>query len=210
MSTTMPSRFIPPIRTFCLVGCDGGCIARGTTPRPTNSPPICPLTQFYKVDVDYDEPFYHVVGGTQDNATQYGPAQTNTVSGIRNADWRITIGGDGHDYAIDPKDPTSFTANPRRDICDVSTAAPANRSTFVRSRPPAKRSCRFNWDSPILISPHSHTRIYFGSQKLHRSDDRGDSLEHRSVPICRGARTASRCRTWIACGVSTPFGICMR
>ena len=67
--------------------------------------PNLPLTQFYKVDVDYDFPVYHVVGGTQDNNSQYGPTRTLSDNGIRNSDWRITIGGDGHDCAIKPKDP---------------------------------------------------------------------------------------------------------
>ncbi len=97
--------FHPTDPDFLLVGCDGGLYRSCDYAKTYQFMANLPLTQFYKVDVDYDEPFYHVVGGTQDNATQYGPAQTHTVSGIRNADWRVTIGGDGHDCAIDPEDP---------------------------------------------------------------------------------------------------------
>ena len=63
------------------------------------------MTQFYKVAVDYDEPFYNVYGGTQDNNTQGGPSRTDNVNGIRNSDWFITLFGDGHQPAIDPTNP---------------------------------------------------------------------------------------------------------
>ena len=97
--------FHPTDPDFLLVGCDGGLYRSWDYGQTYQFSANLPLTQFYKVDVDYDEPFYHVVGGTQDNNSQYGPTQTRTNSGIRNADWRITIGGDGHDCAIDPEDP---------------------------------------------------------------------------------------------------------
>ncbi len=64
-----------------------------------------PVTQFYKVAVDYDEPFYNVYGGTQDNNTQGGPSRTDSVHGIRNSDWFITLFGDGHQPAVDPTNP---------------------------------------------------------------------------------------------------------
>ena len=63
------------------------------------------MTQFYKVAVDYDEPFYNVYGGTQDNNTQGGPSRTDNLSGIRNSDWFITLFGDGHQPAVDPSNP---------------------------------------------------------------------------------------------------------
>ena len=145
-----------------------------------------PLTQFYKVDVDYDWPVYHVVGGTQDNNTQYGPSRTLTRNGIRNADWRITIGGDGHDCAIDPKDPNIIYCESQQGYLrrfDRRTG----ESVDIRPQPAkGEIDLRFNWDSPIHISPHSHTRLYFGSNKLHRSDDRGDSWTTISPDLSRG------------------------
>ena len=97
--------FHPTDPDFLLVGCDGGLYCSYDHGKTFQFFGNLPLTQFYKVDVDYDEPFYHVVGGTQDNNSQYGPTRTKTNIGIRNSDWRITIGGDGHDGAIDPKNP---------------------------------------------------------------------------------------------------------
>ncbi len=178
--------FHPTDPDFLLIGCDGGLYRSWDFGKTYQFTANLPLTQFYKVDVDYDTPFYHVVGGTQDNATQYGPARTNTVSGIRNADWRVTIGGDGHDCAIDPKDPNTIYCESQQGHLrrfDRRTG----ESIDIRPQPAAgEDELRFNWDSPILISPHRHTRLYFGSQRLHRSDDRGDSWQTISPDLSRG------------------------
>ena len=177
--------FHPSDPDFLLVGCDGGLYRSWDYGHTFQYLANLPITQFYKVDVDYDEPFYHVVGGTQDNNTQYGPTRTKNNIGIRNSDWRITIGGDGHDGAIDPKDPNiiyseSQQGNLRR--FDRRTG----ESIDIKPRPEVgEEELRFNWDSPIYISPHSHTRIYFGSKKLHRSDDRGDSWKTISPDLSR-------------------------
>lgn len=177
--------FSPTDPNFVIVGCDGG-IYRSYDYAKTYA--FCgnlPLTQFYKVDVDYDFPFYHVVGGTQDNNTQYGPTRTNNIQGIRNSDWRITIGGDGHDNAIDPEDPNIIYCESQQGYIrrfDRKTG----QSIDIRPRPGAdEKDFRFNWDAPILISPHDHQRIYFASKHLHRSDDQGDSWETISPDLSR-------------------------
>jgi hypothetical protein len=69
--------FHPTDPDFLLVGCDVGLYRSFDRGKTFEYFPNLPLTQFYKVDVDYDEPFYHLVGGTQDNATQYGPSRTS-------------------------------------------------------------------------------------------------------------------------------------
>ena len=177
--------FHPNDPEFLLVGCDGGLYRSFDYAKTYDYFANLPLTQFYKVDVDYDEPFYHVVGGTQDNNTQYGPTRTRNSEGIRNADWRITIGGDGHDCAIDPEDPNIVYCESQRGYLrrfDRRTG----ESIRIRPEPEEDDSpLRFNWDSPILISPHSHTRLYFGSKRLHRSDDRGDSWKTVSPDLSR-------------------------
>ncbi|NNF42686.1 MAG: glycosyl hydrolase, partial [Phycisphaerales bacterium] len=177
--------FHPTDPDFLLVGCDGGLYRSWDQGETYEFCANLPVTQFYKVDVDYDEPFYHVVGGTQDNNTQYGPTRTNNNIGIRNADWRITIGGDGHDCAIDPENPDIIYSESQQGYLrrfDRRTG----ESIDIRPRPEAgEEELRYNWDSPILISPHSHTRLYFGSKKLHRSDDRGDSWTTISPDLSR-------------------------
>jgi photosystem II stability/assembly factor-like uncharacterized protein len=177
--------FHPNDPDFLLVGCDGGLYRSFDRGKTFEYFPNLPLTQFYKVDVDYDEPFYNLVGGTQDNATQYGPSRTSNASGIRNSDWQTIIGGDGHDCAIDPEDPNIIYGESQQGYLkrfDRSTG----EATDIRPRPAkGEEDLRFNWDSPILISPHSHTRLYYGSKKLHRSDDRGDSWTTVSPDLSR-------------------------
>lgn len=177
--------FHPKDPDFLLVGCDGGLYRSYDYAKTYQFCANLPLTQFYKVDVDYDEPFYHVVGGTQDNNTQYGPTRTKNNSGIRNADWRITIGGDGHDCAIDPKDPNIIYCEAQQGYLrrfDRRTG----ESVDIRPKPArGKDALRYNWDSPILISPHDHKRLYFGSKRLFRSDDRGDSWKAISPDLSR-------------------------
>ena len=178
--------FHPTDKDFLLVGCDGGVYRSYDYCKSWLFCPNLPLTQFYKVAIDYDYPFYNIAGGTQDNNSQYGPSRTGNVQGIRNSDWRITIGGDGHDTAIDPTDPNIIYAESQQGFLrrfDRRTG----ESIRIQPQPgPDEESFRFNWDSPILISPHDSKRLYFGSQFLHRSENRGDSWTKVSPDLSRG------------------------
>jgi len=178
--------FHPADPDFLLVGCDGGLYVsrdRGVTFQFFAN---LPLTQFYKVDVDYDWPVYHVVGGTQDNATQYGPARTLTAQGVTNADWRVLIGGDGHDCAIDPSNPDVVYCESQEGYLQRFDRL-TGEAIDIRPRPASgEEDFRFNWDSPIHLSPHSISRVYFGSKVLHRSDDHGSSWTTISPDLSRG------------------------
>lgn len=177
--------FHPTDKDFLLVGCDGGVYKSYDFCKTYQFCANLPLSQYYKVDVDYDYPFYNVAGGTQDNYSHYGPTRTNRVQGIVNSDWVKTIGGDGHDGAIDYEDPNTIYAESQQGYIrryDRRTG----ESVDIRPRPASGQDdFRFNWDSPILISPHSHTRIYFASNFLHRSENRGDSWETISPDLSR-------------------------
>ena len=177
--------FHPIDPDFVLVGCDGGVYRSYDFCKTYDFVANLPLTQFYKLSVDNDWPFYNIVGGTQDNSTQYGPSRTNNTSGIRNSDWRIIIGGDGHDCAIDPEDPNIIYGESQEGYLrryDRRTG----ETVDIRPQPEkGEEELRYNWDSPIHVSPHSHTRLYYGSQKLHRSDDRGDSWTAISGDLSR-------------------------
>ena len=95
------------------------------------------------------------------------------------------MGGDGHDGAIDPKDPNIIYGESQQGFIrrfDRTTG----ETVGIRPQPGAdEEELLYNWDSPILISPHSHKRIYFGSKKLHRSEDRGDSWKTISPDLSR-------------------------
>ena len=127
--------------------------------------------------VDYDEPFYNIYGGTQDNNTQGGPSRTDNVHGIRNGDWFITVFADGHQPAVDPTNPDIIYSEWQRGNL-IRYDRKTGEIVYIKPQPGEDElSDRFNWDSPILISPHDPARLYFASQRVWRSDDRGDSWQ---------------------------------
>jgi photosystem II stability/assembly factor-like uncharacterized protein len=144
-----------------------------------------PVTQFYKLGLDNDAPFYHVYGGTQDNATQGGPARTASAAGIANSDWFVTLGGDGFKPAVDPTDPAIVYSQYQHGELYRFDRRNGERIDIQPQTMPGEDPSRWNWDSPLIISPHAHTRLYFASQRVYRSDDRGDSWRAVSGDLTR-------------------------
>lgn len=137
--------------------------------------PNLPISQFYKVGVDTAEPFYNIVGGAQDLGTLIGPSRTMNTEGVRNQDWYVPLGADGYESVFDPEDPNIAYMEIQQGLLhrlDRRTEEVLN----IQPQPaPGDAPERWNWDSPLLISPHNHKRLYFGSQRLWRSEDRGNS-----------------------------------
>mgnify|MGYP001333683251 CR=1 FL=1 len=160
-----------------LVGCDGGLYETWDAAENWQYYQNLNLTQFYRVAVDYDKPFYNIYGGTQDNNTIGGPSQTTNVHGISNFDWYITRGGDGFEPAVDPKDPNIVYSQAQYGWLVRFNKKTGERVNIKPVERKGEDPYRWNWDAPLLISPHNNKRLYFAANKVFRSDDRGDSWE---------------------------------
>jgi photosystem II stability/assembly factor-like uncharacterized protein len=171
---------------YLLVGTDGGIYESFDLANNWRFIENLPVTQYYKLAVDDAEPFYYVLGGTQDNGTHAGPSRTIYEEGIRNADWAHILGGDGHQTATEPGNPEIAYGESQQGYLyriDRTTGEQVFIQPQAGKDEPHER---FNWDTPILVSPHDPARIYTASYRVWRSENRGNSWTTISGDLTRG------------------------
>lgn len=134
-----------------------------------------PVGQYYHVNVDMDIP-YNVYGGMQDNGSWQGPAYVLRSGGIRNSYWEELYFGDGFDVVVDPSNPRyAYAMSQQGNVGRVDLETGFSR--FIRPIHPDGEDLRFNWNAAIAVDPLNPTTVYFGSQYLHKSTDRGENWE---------------------------------
>jgi len=170
---------------YLLMGTDGGIYESNDGAENWRFIDNMPITQYYKLGVDDAMPFYNIYGGTQDNGSHGGPSRTDNQHGIRNADWWKTLGADGHQSAIEPGNPNITYAETQRGGLHRIDQITGDQ-VFIQPQPKEGESFeRFNWDAPILVSPHNPARLYVASQRVWRSENRGDSWTAISSDLTR-------------------------
>jgi len=164
-------------------GQDGGiCVSydRGAHWDYVNN--IC-AAQFYQIYADSREPFYYVGGGLQDNGTWYGPSRNKERFGILKADWRMISFGDGFHVTCHPDNPDLFVSESQGGNImrtNMKTMEQQNISPQPRradGAPVSELEYRFNWNTPIIPSPHDKKTLYVGGNVVFKSLDFGSSWE---------------------------------
>lgn len=143
-----------------------------------------PVTQNYRVGLDNAEPFYNFYYGTQDNNTWGGPSRTTNSGGITNEDFYLVVGGDGYQARVDPTNPNIVYGQWQYGNL-VRYDRKSGEVFYIQPQPEKGEMLRWNWDTPLIISHHSNTRIYIAANRIFRSDNRGNTWKAISPDITR-------------------------
>lgn len=168
-----------------MIGTDGGVYESFDGGKNYVFKSNLPVTQFYRVAVDNSEPFYWIYGGTQDNNSFGGPNQNTTRKGVTAGEWKTTLGGDGFWQAIDPDDPNIvYSEYQYGNIYRYDKKS--GESVSIKPQPKKEElTFRWNWDAPMLLSPHQGQTLYIAANKVFKSTDRGHSWETISEDLTR-------------------------
>lgn len=169
----------PMAPNHILQGDDGGIYVsddRGATWKFFNN---FPIAQFYTVHADNREPFYDVMGGLQDNGDWEGPSRSREPQGILNADWHMVQYGDGFYIVNHPNDPDLYLSDSqggnlaRTDLAHEEQADGNPQPRRNDGGPVDELKYRFNWNTPIVVSPHDPNTVYTGGNVVFKSTDFG-------------------------------------
>ncbi|MCI0459817.1 MAG: hypothetical protein L0Z62_22945 [Gemmataceae bacterium] len=167
-----------------ILGNDGGLYFSKNRARSWQHIRGMALGQFYALGLDMSKP-YRVYGGLQDNGSWGGPSATRAAEGITLADWRKVGKGDGFYCQVDPTNPNTLYAEKQY---GKSWRIDLKAGTTKTISPKAGKgeSIRWNWSTPMLLSPHSPKTLFCAGNYLFRSDNRGDTWQRISPDLTRG------------------------
>ena len=170
-----------------LSGNDGGVHVSWDSGRNWEHINNLAIGQFYEVTFDMQKP-YHICGGLQDNYTWCGPSSSTVEQrGIGNDEWITVSGGDGFHARIDPTDPnTVYSESQDGNLSRRDLRTSQSRSIRPEEENDKAPRYRFQWNSPLIISPHDPKTIYYGGNYLFKSTDRGDSWERLGPDLTTG------------------------
>ncbi len=135
-----------------------------------------PVGQFYHINVDMEHP-YNVYGGLQDNGSWAGPGYMWRDDGIRNSYWQPVMFGDGFDVAPDPDNSRFGYAMSQQGSLGRYDRQTGYIKTIRPTHPDANVKVRWNWNSALAQDPFDNSTIYYGSQFVHKSSNKGDTWE---------------------------------
>ncbi|MBC3847175.1 hypothetical protein H8K90_12335 [Winogradskyella echinorum] len=159
---------------FMLDGNDGGMNITKDGGKTWRFIGNLPVAQFYHINVDNDYP-YNVYGGMQDNGSWRGPAYVWRAQGIRNSYWQEISFGDGFDVIPDRDDSRYGWTMSQQGYVSRYDWQTGNNYGVRPTHPDPDVELRFNWNSAINIDPFDNSTIYFGSQFVHKSTDKGET-----------------------------------
>jgi photosystem II stability/assembly factor-like uncharacterized protein len=148
-----------------------------------------PLGQFYQIHTDNRLPFYNIMGGLQDNGSWTGPSRTREPAGIMNDDWRMVSFGDGFYVLNSPDDPEIYISESQGGNIlrtDFRTREQQEVNPWGRGSgdgPALGEKFRFNWNAPIVQSPHNGNTIYLAGNVVFKSTDFGKTWEQISPDL---------------------------
>jgi photosystem II stability/assembly factor-like uncharacterized protein len=172
----------PENPSFMIDGNDGGLNITHDMGKNWQFVENIPVGQFYHINVDMDHP-YNVYGGLQDNGSWVGPAYVWKDNGIRNSYWQMVLFGDGFDVSPDPENNRYGYAMAQQGYLGRYDRQTGQVKMIRPTHPDIKTKLRYNWNSGFAQDPFDASTIYYGSQFIHRSTDRGNTWQVISTDL---------------------------
>jgi len=168
-----------------IAGCDGGVYESYDRAKSWSFRSTLPIAEIYKITTDRAKPFYNVYIGTQDNNSLTGPSRTISSGGITNQDWIFTNSGDGFETQVDWTDSDIIYAQSQYGGL-VRFDRKTGENLFIKPQDFAGEAYRFDWDAALLISSHDPKVLYFGGNKVLKTEDRGSTWREISPDLTCG------------------------